>query len=312
MRHTLPPPLIVLPSLLAFGCATQSVYLQNVQIDGPLSVPPVFLVGEEEEPIGAFRLTVGASVAPNQRIEGRADGHSKVNAAGVYQVDTVVNGSEVRYIERNGVNTHEFEGTNFSWELAPFTASVQADYRVARSLSIVGGLHYSTRKAHSFLGGTLGVGFSFHSENIGVRVDIGTAWTSVSYDVEYAIATTPFSFGAPETYVLFHRDRGKSGNANVYGSLLLNTRYAHWPFQMFVQLAIFRQTVADFQRRTLFDINAVVLHHNSFFAVTPGMSFTLSSVGRLLLGIRLTDETALLVGEPGVLLAPFACVEFTL
>ncbi len=312
MRHTRAPLLIVFPPLMVLGCATQSVYLQNIQIEGPLSVPPLFVVDEGEEKIGAFRLSVGASVAPDQRIEGRADGHSKVNAAGVYQVDTVVNGGDVRFIERNGVNTHDFEGTNFRWTLAPLTVSLQGDYRMARSVSVVGGLHYSRRTTQSFLAATLGVGFSYRSENIGVRIDLGGAWTSVRYDVEYVVTTTPFSFSGPETFVQFFRDQGNSGNINVYGTLLLNTRYPNWPFQLFVQLAIYRQTVADLERRTSYDINAVVLQHNSFFTVTPGFSFTLSRASRLLLGIRLTDETALLVGEPGVLLAPFAQVEFGL
>ncbi|HXG00133.1 MAG TPA: hypothetical protein VNL69_05070 [Bacteroidota bacterium] len=300
-----------LAGLTLGGCATQSVHLQNTRIEGPLNVPPLFIV-EEEEKIGTWRLSMGASVAPDQRIEGRAAGHSKVNAAGIYQVDTVVNGGQVTYIERRSVNTHDFEGTNFWWNLTRFTASLQADYRVARGLSMVGGFHYSRRGSQSYLGGVLGIGFSFHSRNIGVRLDIGGVWTEVSYDIEYVVTNTPFTLNPPETYVLFFSERGKSGNANMYGAFTLNTRYPTWPIQLFVQLAIYRQTVADVERRAFHDINAVVLQHNSFFAVTPGLSVPLSSSSRFMLGVRLTDETALLVGEPGVLVAPFACIEFTL
>ncbi len=312
LRRSTSALVLILVTGLLTGCAKQSVYLQNTRIDGPLSEVPLFVVGEEKEAVGSWRLSVAGSVIPDQRIEGRAEGHTRVNAAGVYQVDTVFTNGRVRYIEPNGVNTRQFEGTNFRWNLASFTGSVWADYRAARSLSIVGGLHYSRGGSQSYLGGTLGVGFSFPGENIGVRIDLGGTWTVVSYDIEYVVTTTLYDFGPPETYVEFFHDRGKAGNGTLYGALTLNSRYPTWPVQLYVQLAIYRQTVADVQRVAFSNITATVLQHNSFFAITPGLAVPLSSSSRLLLGLRMIDETALLVGEPGVLLAPFAQIEFTL
>lgn len=294
------------------GCAKQSVYLQNSRIDGPLSDVPLFIVAEEKEAVGTWRLSLAGSVIPGQRIEGRAEGHSPVTAAGVYQVDTVVSNGRVSYIERGGVNTREFEGTNFWWNIASFTGSVRADVRAARSLSIVSGLHYSRKGSESYLGGTLGVGFSFPGENIGVRIDLGGTWTMVSYDIEYVVSTTLYDLGYPETYVQFFHDRGKSGNGTLYGALTLNSRYATGPVHLYVQLAIFRQIVAEVKRVAFSHSTATVLQHNSFFVVTPGLAVPLSASSRLLLGLRMMDETALLVGEPGVLLAPFVQIEYTL
>jgi hypothetical protein len=296
------------------GCGTQSVYLQNIQVDGPLGVPPVFIVGEEQGSVGTFRLAVSASAGPDQKIEGRADGHTDVNAAGVYQVDTVRSGGSVEYIEREGVNTRRFEGTNFRWTLVPLTLSLQGDIQVARSLSLVGGLQYSSNRSRSYLGGMLGMGFSFYGSNIGVRIDLGAMWTEVHYDVDYVVTTRPFL--SSDTYVQFFSDEGRSFGGNLYGAVMLNTRNPSWPLHLFVQMAIMRQTVVDLDREVYFpraeNVRASVLHHNSFFTVTPGVVVPLAGSGRVVLGIRLTDETALLVGEPGVLLAPFAHVEFTL
>lgn len=301
-----------LTGLIIAGCVTQSVYLQNTRVEGPITTPPLFVVEQEQAQVGTVRLSVGASVTPDQRIEGRAAGHSKVNAAGIYQVDTVINGGQVNYIERNGVNTREFMGTNFRWDLTRFTASLQADFRIARNLSFIGGVHYSQRNSQSYLAGVLGLGFPLHRQNIGVRLDFGVAWTAVWYDVEYVVTKTPLSLNTAETYVQFFSDKGQSGNFNMYGAFTLNTRYPTWPLQLFVQLAISRQTVVDIERRAFPGLNAVVLQHNSFFSVTPGLNVPLSSSVHLMLGIRLTDETALLVGKPGVVLAPFAFMEFTL
>ncbi len=303
--------------LACAGCGTQSVYLQNIQVDGPLSVSPVFIVGEQPESVGTVRLAISASAGPDQRIVGRADGHTDVNAAGVYQVDTVRRGGAVEYIERYGVNTRRFEGTNFRWTLAPLTLTLQGDVQVARSLSLVGGLQYSSNRSRSYLGGLLGMGFSFYGSTIGVRIDLGAMWTEVHYDVDYVVTTRPFSwFGTSDTYVQFFSDEGRSFGGNLYGALTLNTRYSTWPVHLFVQLAIKRQTVVNLEREVYFSnadrVSASVLQHNSFFTVTPGVVVPFAGSGRVVLGIRLTDETALLVGEPGVLLAPFAHVEFTL
>ena len=310
--------LYVLAASVVAGCGTQSVYLQDIKVEGPLSVPPVFVVNEDEPRVGQFRLAVGASVGPEQTIEGRADRHTLVNDAGVYQVDTVVNGGVVQYIERDGVNTNTFKGTNFRWKVAPVAFSMQGDLVAGRSLSLTFGLHFARSSADTYLSGTFGAAFSFYSENIGVRIDLGGAWTTVQYDVDYVVTRTPFSlFGGSETYVKFFHDQAKSGQFGLYGTCMLNTRHRSWPVHLFVQLAIVRQTVIELERTVPFpafddNIRASVLHHNSFFVVTPGIVVPITSSSRLLLGIRLADETALLVGEPGVLLAPFAHLEFAL
>ena len=303
----------VLAVLNVFGCTTTPlVYLQSATIEGPLTVPPLFVTENENEQVGSFRLKVGASAAPAQKIEGRADGHSKVNAAGVFEVDTVIRNGERYLIERPGANTHTFEGTNFRWTLAPLTVSIEADFLIARGMSLVGGLHCSKQASQTYLAGTLGVGSGFRSRNLGFRFDVGAAWTSVSHKVEYILAAERGPLLGPrETYILFLESQGTSGHMNVYGGFTLNTRYPNWPIQVFVQLAIYRQTVDDLQRRTSFG-DAVVLQSNSFFTVTPGISIPLSPNAKLLLGLRLTDETSLIVGEPGMLLAPFAHVAFEL
>lgn len=298
-------------ALLVFaGCTSQSVYLQDVSVEGPQVQPPLFITKQNRE--GDFRAASRISINDKTNLVGRATGHSLVNTRGVYQVDTVTTNGKVQYFERNGVNTKTFEGRNFFWQPTNITGSLDCEYVVAKNFSVVGGVSYSSGSSRSFLGANAGVGFFFEGRSIAVRVDIGAHWNSLRTDVEYVVTTTPFSFGSRETEVKFFRDQRKDSYTNAYGAVTFNTMLDRSPVQFFTQLAINRQTVVDFTRSTEVERDNVVQESVSFFLVTPGIALDLTSDTRVLLGLQLRDETALLEAEPGVLLAPFVQFEFGL
>jgi hypothetical protein len=298
-------------SFFVTSCGTQSVYLQNLVVEGPQVQPPLFMTRGNAP--GDFRIAPRIAVGVGQTLEGRAKGHSNVDSSGRYRVDAVQENGRTRYIERAGANTVPFQGRNFRWEPARLNAAVDFDYVAAKSLALVGGINYSSTAAKSFLGANLGVGFFFESDNVAVRVDVGAHWSSTTYDVAYVVATKPFSFGEAETEVAFFNEQGRDSYANAYGAFTLNTKAPSLPLQFFAQLAINRQTVVNLKRETDFLIDrSSVLQSVSYFIVTPGVFVDLSAKSRVLVGVHLRDETELLEAEPGVLVAPFVQFEFGL
>mgnify|MGYP001598531063 CR=1 FL=1 len=301
----------LLLGMLLTSCASQSVYLQDISVAGPQVQPPLFITKENKQ--GDFRVVPRLQINDRTTLVGRASGHSNVSARGIYEVEAVTVNGVITYIERKGVNTKTFEGRNFTWAPTRFNASLNFEYVAARNFSLVGGANYSSGTSQSFLGANAGVGFFFEDKNIAARVDIGAHWSAVTYDVSYVITTTPFSFSSPETQVAFFREKGKGSYWNAYGAFTINAKVTEWPVQLFTQLAINRQTVVNLDRKADFTIDkSVVLESVSYFLVTPGVYFDLSPKSRVLVGVQLRDETALLEAEPGVLVSPFVQFEFGL
>ena len=295
--------------LVVSGCATQSVYLQNLSIQGPQSQPPLFIT--KDNAVGEFRIAPRFSLNDKTPITGRATGHTNVTASGAYQVDTVNQNGITKYIQRNGVNTKTFEGRNFRWEETKFTASVDFEYLAMPQIAFVGGVNYSTGSSQHFVGANAGVGFLFEGKHIATRVDLGAHWNSILYDVDYVVTATPIASGPTETEVAFLHESGRASHVNTYGAFTINSKAATWPLQFFAQFAISRQTIVHIDAAN-FNRESTALSSLSFFIITPGMYFDLSPGSRCLLGLQLRDETELLVGDPGLLVSPFVQFEFRL
>jgi hypothetical protein len=213
----------------------------------------------------------------------------------------------VSYIERAGVNKREFQGKNFSWEPTNVNASLGIDYAMSKRIALVGGVDYSSTSAQSYLGGNLGLGFLFQSKTVGGRFDFGVQFASGKYTVDYIVATS--RDGTRDTEVQFFAKEGKKIHAGYYGSFTFNTMF-DGPVDAFLQLAINRQNLFDFSAGNALVADYTVAQSASFFTITPGIAVDLSPTTRLLTGIRLGDETALLEADRGVLLAPFVQFEF--
>lgn len=296
-------------ALVFISCASQTVFLQKLTVEGPQAKPPLFITHDNEQ--GELRIVPKVSVGNSQTLIGRADGHSLVHGSGAYIVDTVMVNGLPRHFERQGVNTIPFPGRNFRWEPPKVSLSLTADYMIASNIAVVFGASYSSGTSRNYGGGLGGVAFMFESKNLGARVDLGAQITSVSYDVSYVAIPPPHSISSRDREVEFFHDRGNTLYANAYGAFTLNTRVPGWPLQGVLQLAISRQTLVEIDRRSSVAEEAVVLQSNSFFILTPGVSITVARGVRLVGGVHLGDETELLEAHPGVLLVPFLQLEAT-
>ncbi len=295
--------------LVVSGCATQSVYLQNLSVQGPQSQPPLFIT--KDNTVGEFRIAPRFSLNDKTPITGRATGHTNVTASGAYQVDTVNQNGITKYIQRNGVNTKTFEGRNFRWEETKFTASVDFEYLAMPQIAFVGGINYSAGTPQNFIGANAGVGFLFEGKNIATRVDLGAHWNSILYNVDYVVTATSIASGPTETEVVFFHDNGRASHINAHGAFTINSKAPTWPVQFFAQFAISRQSVVHINV-DMFNRESTALSSLSFFIITPGIYFDLSPGSRCLVGLHLRDETELLVGDPGLLVSPFVQFEFRL
>lgn len=127
--------LSVLTSLLV-GCKTTeyTLYLQDVNVKGPISQPPVNITSNNlEKPL---RITSHISFRMDNKrtIAGQIEGHSQVDAEGRYLVDTLINGTNntVTFRERMGANNITFAGQNLHWELPSASFGVDVDYTLSK------------------------------------------------------------------------------------------------------------------------------------------------------------------------------------
>lgn len=297
-------------AMLLTSCASQSVYLQNLTVEGPQVQAPLFITKDNKA--GEFRVVPRFAINTGQTLVGRATGHSNVNAQGVHQVDTVISNGVTTYIERNNANTKTFQGRNFLWTPTKWSASLDFEYLATDMIALVGGVNYSSTTTQGFLGANFGAGFLFEGKYVAVRVDLGAHVSSVAYDVSYIVPNPPLALGPREREVQFFREKRKATEANGYGAFTINSIADHWPLQFFTQLTINRQTIVHIDKRVPNAAESTVLQSVSYFIITPGLYFDLSPKSRMLVGVNLRDETELLEADPGVLISPFVQFEFGL
>ena len=140
-------------------------------------------------------------------MSGHIDGHSLVNENGIFQVDTIYNGSSVTYTESQGANRFQFTGENFTWYISTVNVGLNMDIALSRAFAISLGANYSSQKSKSSWGGSAGIGLFNESKGIALRVDLGLHFQSIAYDV-YTVANIKeeIIFGGTEEYVLFYHD----------------------------------------------------------------------------------------------------------
>ena len=219
-------------------------------------------------------------------MDGRVEGHTRVNARGVYQVDSTVNNGSVSYTERDGVNTYTFQGENLTWELPNYTVGLDFDYTLTNHLALSLGLNYSPGKSREFWGGSVGLGYFFYNKGLGGRLDAGAIFQSTSYTVDYVHVVDPaFSQTSDVTFL---RKSGREMYTNFYGSLTINSMHPDWPINLFLQLSLSTQTFVAVTSPQSNGFEELQVHHlTTFLSVTPGIYINLTPASRIMLGLRL-------------------------
>ena len=310
------------------GCTTtQTLYVQNAEVRGPINQTTVHLTDSTETP--SVTISPWFSYSTKKSMGGHIDGHSLVNEDGIFQVDTFYNGSEIIYRETPGANRYSFTGENFTWLISTVTAGLNFDLLLAKGFAISLGVNYSSQGSKTSWGGSGGLGLFSENKGIALRVDIGLHFQSIDYDV-YTLANIKEEdiFGGSEEYVLFYHDIDNSMNIDPYMNLTINTAYQDWIVNLFLNVGYSVQTLLDFEPRDidyewfplpyLIPVNTIITTDYrgqttaGFFNFTPGIYFYLGESNRILVGTRFYFETQLNNVTPTTFILPMIQFDFRL
>lgn len=286
-------------SLVFSACTvTQEIYLQEVEVKGPVFQPPVFLADSAQS--GQFRLAPHVSFRNAGTFRGYVEGHTRVNRDGVYQLDTIRYGNEITLRESPGANNYKYGGQNLRWETPDVAAGLQGSLSLSKGVSLVFGGQYSAVGGKGFWGGNVGIGFQGLGADVATRLDGGLHWTPVAYDALTVVVTRDtFLGGTSEDVQVFH-DIGTETNLGFYGSLSLSTRRENWPVNLFINLGVSRQRLTNYYPHTSVftwgtyshtTIDARISAWATFMSLTPGVYLTLAEGHRLLAGARWNKGT---------------------
>jgi hypothetical protein len=318
--------LSLLATLVA-GCTTTeyTLYLQDVDITGPIRQPPVHITSEAvQKPL---RITPHISFNPsNERtLDGQINGHSMVDGNGTFRVDTTFNTADqtVTFNERSSANNQPFIGKNLHWITPSASFGVDVDYTLSPHAAFSFGADYSTADGEGLWGYSVGLGLFSEEENSAIRFDVGLQWQTLLYDATTVVVTTTSSSPTNGEVGFFH-DRGKSSPMEFYGSFTFNTKREEWPVNILMQVGLSKQSLAKFQptvRQTLllgpYTPHAIVHDQRAEFSstvvvLTPGVYLDLNPTVRLLLGLRINLQTEIKNISPGSLVLPFFQFDWTL
>ena len=318
VRFTFSLLLVLWGAILLVGCTiTQQAYLQDIKVSGPMYQPPVTLAGHDSA--GAFRISPRFTLNPRRTLTGTAEGHSPVGQNGQFNVDTV-KGSGGWYLAEHPGNTMTFSGKNLEWDLPNYDVGLDAQYYMNNTVVWSFGVNFASSGDQSQFGGTLGLGFVGRGRGAAFRLDGGIHIQSITYDAETLVRTTTTSIFGPSTEEIgIFRDRTSDTHVDYFGSFTVNSTVENWPFDLVLNVALAKETLASFNPHTTVlegpfiyysftdfraDVSVTVL------SINPAISINLGESQRLQAGVRFTTWTDLQGGDPSNLIQPF--VQFDL
>jgi hypothetical protein len=313
---------------LIFGCTTvKTLYLQDVEITGPINQSPVHITDSTNTP--SFTLSMRFTYNPEKQLKAKSDGTPMVNSQGFYQVDTTFNNDgTITYTKTPGVNSYPYPGQNLTWNFATVTAGLDFDFKLSRNFALFAGVNYAGGNNKSLWGGTGGIGVFGVSNGIAIRLDAGLYIQSIAYDA-YTIAevTETDFFGSTEEYVLFYHDIDESTYFDPFVNFTFNTAKKNWVLNVFVNAGYSVQTLLDFEPKTIdyywyplppFTWGETVTSDfrgettAGYIHFTPGVYFNLSEQSRIVIGARFFYETQLEESSKNLFILPMMQVDLSL
>jgi len=281
------------------SCTTikQTLYLQEAEVIGPISQPPIHLTDSSDTPSVTFSPKF--SYNTNKTLTGNVRQTTEI-----FEFDTTFIPSE----------------NSLTWSMATVYAGIDIDLKVSRSFAISVGVNYSSQSNFEAWGGIVGIGLFGYDKGAAYRFDVGLNIQSMRYDAYTVVSsvTTGF-FGGTDEYIAFYHDVGKSTSFNPYFNFTYNTVYKSWPVNLFINVGYSIQTLFNFEPRTSYyafgTFTVTDLRGNAtagFFSFTPGIYFFLGESNRILLGSRFFLETQINGADPTLFILPMIQFDFRL
>ena len=290
--------LLLLIALIFAGCADiqQTIYLQNAEINGPINNPPIYISDHRN----GITVSPWLSYNSHNLIVGKTE-HTQVNANGVYQVDTIMDGGQISY-RPSSANKYGCTGNNVKWNIPDVKGGVDIDLPLSSTISMLGSFNYSSHNLYQIVGGSLGFGFYSVKKSDAIRFNIGCTIQQFQYDASsVVISTIDPVFGKSYTQVDFFHDIDKKSNLNFFGNLTYNTVSTDMPINFFFSLAFFSQTLLDLEPENPnreyypFGVTTTTADNRgeistSYFSFSPGIYINVTPAMRLVLGVNIAKE----------------------
>ena len=325
---------ILVSGILFYGCSstveTTTIYLQELEVTGPINQSPVHLTDSSESPSITFSPKFLYST--KNTVNGKVSGHSSVNQDGVFQVDTIFNsdGTINHFENATEANRYPYNKNNLTWDIPSVSVGVDVDIKLTGSFALFGGVKYSSGNNRSLLGGNFGLGlFGVSKKGLAFRLDAGAQFQSIYYDA-YTIEDVRITgFGAQEYVILYH-DTDINTPLNPFITLTINSCNKDWLFNFFINLGYCWQTLADFEpqepdedyygnyfdpdyysyREIVYDKRGETTY--GFAQITPGITIDLTDNSRLLLGTGLYILTDMDAASTTFFILPMMQFDFSL
>lgn len=285
--------------LLLIGCTTtnQTLYLQQAEVTGPISQPPIHLTDSIDTPSVFFSPKL--SYNTKKTLTGNVS-----NSGGYYSPDTIIVPLD----------------SSLTWNMSTIYAGLDIDLILSSRFAISLGVNYSSQSSFEVWGGNFGIGFFDYNKGSSFRFDLGLNIQSIQYDAYTVVSsvTTGF-FGGTDEYIAYFNDVGKSTSFNPYLNFTYNTSYKTWPVNLFINAGYSIQTLFSFEPRssyyalgtyTITDLRGKATA--GFINFTPGIYFFVGESNRVLLGSRFFLETQIDGADPTLFILPMIQFDFRL
>jgi hypothetical protein len=314
--------IVIFLSLLLTNCTTvkETIYLQGIEVNSPVSPTPINITDKENK---TLILSPRFSIGTTNSVSGMIDGHTPVNASGIFQVDTVFNQSGGwTYTETQGANIYEYNSNNLKWNIPDFVIGLDADIKAFNNVALSGGFAFSQTKSKSLTTGRVGMGIFGSGAEIGLRFDAGLIWQQVAYDASTVVVReSSIINGNSVREVIFYRDIDKESNLNYYLSLTVNSIHKDWLLNWFLTAGYQNLNLVDFKPRDYdkyyypflpFSVpyDFVITEdlrgeaNANVFNVSPGIYFNFTPNIRILLGSRVYFVSEIEDLSKGVFVVP--------
>jgi hypothetical protein len=310
---------LLLYSLSVFlltGCATitEKIYLQEVEVSGPINHPAIHITTNKEENTVIVSPKIFINTVNN--VSGRVN-HTNVNNNGIFQLDTVQNGDGTWKYRESPSNRNTYNGKNLNWHLPDMYAGLDLDISLSRSIALAGSFNFSNIDNTGLIGGSLGLGFHKVSGQGAVRFDAGLSMQEYAYDASTVVVRTVEQVFEPTTTdITFFHDINKSSEVNFYASLTYNSVFESSPVNFFVSLSYFSQSLLDFEPSetdaeyypfigiSKFTTDARGEVTTSYLSISPGIYQNFSPWSRVVFGVSILKNIGLEQASKSVFIMP--------
>lgn len=306
------------------GCTTtkQTIYLQDIQVNGPINTPPVHL--SDNDSTGSITISPRFAInSGSKKISGKITEHSKVNDRGILQLDTIMHDGNPAY-RISSANTHTYVNDNFSWNLPEFSTGIDMDMKVSRGIALSLGLGFTNQNNINLVNGNFGLATYSSNENSSFRIEAGLLYNQFHYIASTVVVTTVKPAFAPEySYVTFYKDRKKESHLNPYFQVTYNSNNNNLPVNYFISFGFFGQTLTDFEPDeydedyTFFGAHTISEDtrgevSTTFINFSPGVFLNLTPQHRIVFGARCLYELGFEEISDNFFVFPFVQLDFTL